>query len=109
MRKNQNRLNKRILADTAHIRLEEEFRPINLDSNVEYSKRENIEEKPKEPTRTIQTEDYKEINPLFADMPGTSLRKVSNMGKLPNGFTPYELMYGQVDNEDLLQIYIEMS
>ena len=49
------------------------------------------------------------VKPIFADMPQMKGRKAYNMAKLSNGLTPYEMMYGKIDDEDILQTYIDNS
>ena len=44
-----------------------------------------------------------------SDFPLKQSEQVSMFSRLPNGLTPYELMYGQIDEDDILQTYINMS
>ena len=45
-----------------------------------------------------------------SDFPIKASEKVSMFTQLPNNnLTPYEMMNGQIDNDDILQIYMDMS
>ena len=50
------------------------------------------------------------VQPIFANMPEAKAKKVDCMHKPQNSEnTAYELMYGKLDDEDLLKIYMDMS
>jgi hypothetical protein len=106
MNKIRKRITKKTLIDIASSSLDEEFGPI--ESNLNISETENTEMHP-------QKESYKPEGPRYnklrdkgdweselsemAPLKERTGRRVSVFKKLPNGLTPYEIMYGKQDND----------
>jgi hypothetical protein len=109
----KDRINKKTLTEIAHSSLDEEFGPIELNSNVS----EDNEITPKK-------ENYKPVGPRYnkvrdkgdweselsemAPLREGIGRRVSRFKQLPNGLTPHEMMYGKQDNDyDILNKSLE--
>ena len=105
MKRRQSKISKRNLIDRAHSDLNDEFGPTNISSTTEDNKVNYPEETPNLKNQNMS-------NPVSADISQIGEEKVERVSiftKLPNGLTPYELMYGKIDDDSILPTYMRMS
>jgi hypothetical protein len=116
MNKRKDKINKKTLIDKAQSSLDEEFGSIefnehNSDSpedNEIYPKKESYKPEGNRYNKVRDKGDWESELSEIAPLKEGIGRRVGRFKQLPNGLTPYEMMYGKQDNDyDILNKSLE--